>query len=293
MIKNLSLKIFITILFANILFSCSNNKAENNGEVLTVSILPMKSVVQNIANKDININVMIPVGANHELYEPTPMQMMDLSKSNIFFTIGLFSFEHKWESKFQEMNSNLQIVPTYEGIEVISGHHHGDHDNSCSDSHADPHIWLSVRGVKAIAINVANTLMNENPDNAEEIEDNLNKYIAKADSVDNIVRSIFENSENKSFVIYHSALAYFAEDYDLTQLSLEQEGKEASPSNLQEIIKTAKQQGVKTVLISKEFNVEQAEIVAKEIKGKVVVFDPMHEDVLENIINIAKIIASN
>jgi zinc transport system substrate-binding protein len=60
-----------------------------------------------------------------------------------------------------------------------------------------------------------------------------------------------------------------------------------------EIVKIAKEKGIKSIFISKEFDTRNAEAIALEIKGKVVVFDPMAENWAENMIHLADLIASN
>jgi len=88
-------------------------------------------------------------------------------------------------------------------------------------------------------------------------------------------------------------LAYFCRDYNLEQISIEQEGKEPSPSYLSELITLANEKGIKSIFISKEFDTRNAEAIAKEINGKVVVFDPMAENWAENMILLAELIATN
>ena len=47
------------------------------------------------------------------------------------------------------------------------------------------------------------------------------------------------------------------------------------------------------MFISKEFDTRNAEAIAREINGKIIVFDPMAENWPENMIHLAKLIAEN
>jgi len=60
-----------------------------------------------------------------------------------------------------------------------------------------------------------------------------------------------------------------------------------------ELVKTTKEKGIKAIFISKEFDTRNAEAIAREINGKVLVFDPMAENWAENMIHLADLIASN
>jgi zinc transport system substrate-binding protein len=60
-----------------------------------------------------------------------------------------------------------------------------------------------------------------------------------------------------------------------------------------ELVKIAKEKGIKSIFISKEFDTRNAEAIAREINGKVVVFDPMAEDWPSNMILLSQLIAEN
>lgn len=283
----------VFILFAALLMtSCQRKPAETQKMQITVSIIPQEYLANFIAGDKFDVQVMLPPGANHETYEPAPRDMEKISSSKLYLALGALDFELAWLDRFKASNPKMQIINTSQGITMLSGHEH-DHDSDPGQKEhgIDPHIWLSPSCMKIQANNICNALVNIDTANAKIYKENLNKFILLADSVDGKIREKLIGSEGKSFLIYHPALAYFARDYNLTQISIEQEGKEPSPANLSELIKTAKQKGIKTVLISKEFDTRNAEAVAREIGGKVEVFDPMALNWPENMIHLAELIA--
>ena len=89
------------------------------------------------------------------------------------------------------------------------------------------------------------------------------------------------------FAIFHPSLSYFARDYDLQQLSLEENGKEMTPQRMQQVIEEAKAKGVKTVFIQNEFTPEQVKTFAQEIEASVVVINPLAYNFIEEIREIA------
>ena len=85
-------------------------------------------------------------------------------------------------------------------------------------------------------------------------------------------------------------LKNFAKEYNLEEIPIEKEGKEASLKYVFKIIKIAKQNNIKIVFTSPEFSKKSAQLIANKIGGKVISFSPLKYDILKNILNIAKII---
>lgn len=107
---------------------------------VTVSILPQKYFVKKIAGDKIDVNVMVKPGSSPAMYEPKVSQMRKLSKSLVYFSIGV-PFENAWLEKFKNANKKMLIVDTAMGIQKISmlahshdheeehGHKHVKHEN--------------------------------------------------------------------------------------------------------------------------------------------------------------------
>lgn len=276
------------------LVSCKGKQTEEHKQQLTVSIIPQKYLVSFIAGDKFDVQAMLPTGSNHETYEPAPRDMEKIANSRFYFTLGALDFELTWMERFISSNPSMQIINTSEGIEMLSGHIHDHGDDHGHEHHGtDPHIWLSPSCMKIQAANISKALSEYDTLNADIYAKNLNKFNLLADSADQQIRKILAGSEGKPILIFHPALGYFARDYNLTQISIEQEGKEPSPAYLGELVKISREKNIRSVLISKEFDTRNAEAIAREINAKIVVFDPMAENWAENMITLAKLIAEN
>ena len=278
------------------LVACKDKKNGTEKLQLTVSIIPQKYLVHSIAGDKSDILVMLPPGSNHETYEPAPRDMEKISSSELYLALGALDFELSWLDRFGASNPNMKIVNTSKGIELISGHEHGHESEKDSDalSHGfDPHTWLSVGCMKIQAANICEALVTADTANASFYKRNLDNFYRTADSVDTKIREKLASHKGKAILIFHPALAYFARDYGLTQISIEQDGKEPSPAYMAELVKIAKEKGIKSIFISKEFDTRNAEAIAREINGKVVVFDPMAENWPANMIHLSQLIAEN
>ena len=96
--------------------------------------------------------------------------------------------------------------------------------------------------------------------------------------------------KNRNFLIYHPALGYFAQDYNLDMIPVEKEGKEASAKRLQDIIEKTRDQNIKAVFYQAEMAGQQIETLAQEINGKIIEIDPLASDYINNIKEIAELI---
>jgi len=276
------------------LVSCQEKHAGNEKMQLTVSIIPQKYLATFIAGDKFEVQAMLPTGSNHETYEPTPRDMEKISSSKLYLALGALDFELAWLDRLKASNPAMKVINTSNGIEMLNGHIHGDEKESGQKSKGiDPHTWLSPACMKIQAANICDALVSIDTANAGFYKENLSRFIHLADSVDSAIREKLSGSEGKPIMIFHPALAYFARDYGLTQISIEQDGKEPSPAYMAELVKTAKEKGIKAVFVSKEFDTRNAEAIAREINGKVVVFDPMAENWPDNMIHLAQLISDN
>ena len=116
----------LVILLTAILFACGSQKNKNrDGEkpVVTVSILPLKTFIEEIAGNDFEINVLLPPGASPTDFTMIPSQLKDIARSAIWFRIGYFGFEYSWRDKIEQANRNMKVVNLSEGLDLISDEH--------------------------------------------------------------------------------------------------------------------------------------------------------------------------
>ncbi len=273
-------KIIFTLLFISTIIgfqSCKPNKSQVDDKLISVSILPQKYFIERITGNDFKVNVLIPPGASPASYEPTPKQMKDMSKSVAYLRIGHIPFEKAWLNKLLEGNEHIKNFDMSEGIELIKGEEvrHGDHFH---EGGIDPHIWSSPKTTKQVVINTFKALVKLAPEKEQEYTNNYLKLMSDINVIDKGAEAIFEQMPNKAFMIYHPALSYIARDYGFTQISIEHDGKTPSPAHMKNMLELAKKHNIKTVFLQKQFNTENAKVIAKEINAELIQIDPLSED---------------
>lgn len=292
-------KIISIIILVFLAFSgCNSPKAEKK-QILTVTIDPQKYFLESIVGDHYKVECIVPSGSNPESADFTPSQMMNLDRSIAYFKIGYLGIENALIKKVSSSNTALKIIDCSDGIELIGDKHihceDEDHDHADEHRHGhvggDPHTWSSVKSAKIIVNNMYKALIEIDKHNEADYTANYNKLIAEINTTDSIIKSYLNKAPSKSFIIYHPALSYFADEYGLTQYSIEYEGKNPSPSQLKELINKAKEEGVKVVFIQKEFDTKNAETIVDAIGGKAVPLNLLSYDWSEEMINIAKAMA--
>ncbi|WP_027360098.1 metal ABC transporter solute-binding protein, Zn/Mn family [Desulforegula conservatrix] len=255
-----------------------------------VSILPQKYFVEKIGGNLVEVSVMVEPGANPHTYEPKPAQMIKLSSSKIFFTIGI-NFEDIWLKKITAASPDIKIVRTDEGIQKLvmdeDGHEGESGDDKKSHNHEkgepDPHIWLSPKLVLKQAEIIKNALIETDPVNSKIYEKGHLDFENEIKALDSELTSVFEKTENRKFIVFHPSWGYFAKAYNLEQVPIEIEGKQPKPAQMKNLIITARNLGIKMVFAQPQFSTQTADTIAREIGGKVAFADPLAENWAENL----------
>ena len=261
------------------MISACEQSPSSSGSKLTVavSIVPQATFVTKIAGDLVDVVTMIPPGSSAETYSPTPRQLQEFSNASIYFTIGVPPEEANILPKAKDFNADLNIVPLAEHVARSYP------DLEISPGERDPHIWLSPKRVKVMVDVIADQLSVTDPDNKDTYLKNAENFKEQLDMVDARIRESLSSLSINTFIAYHPAFGYFADDYGLEMIALEEEGKEATPQTFRSLIDLAKEKGIKVIFYQAEVDSRQSEAFAKEIGGKTMQIAPLAPDYIENL----------
>jgi zinc transport system substrate-binding protein len=249
---------------------------------VSASVLPQAYFVERIGGDRVETQVMIPVGASPATYEPTPHQLVMLLDSKLYIKVGVptFPFEKKHFNSIIEKNKNMIVVNMSDGVTYRSF--------SFNENVKDPHVWVAPYTVKMAAENIYNALSRIDPFNKTYYKKNFDLFLTDIAELDNRIKTILAGKKGCSFMVFHPAWGYFADQYGLKQLSIELEGKTPNASNIRRMIDTAKDKDIKIIFTQKGFDKKSAKTIAHEIHGTVVELDPLEKNWLENMQKIAE-----
>jgi zinc transport system substrate-binding protein len=293
-IDNIAIRIIILIICFPLIQGCQNAGRKSEKRMITVSILPQKYFIEKIAGDKFQVNVMVPPGANHENYDPTPEQVMNLSNTFLYFRIGNIEFENVWIPKFVENYPELKIVNLSRGLNLISNTEDNEHDHqNHHHGQSDPHTWMSPVNVKGIAKNIYEALVEQDMENEGFYTTNYKLFIAELDSLNDRIAELLQHKKSDGFIIYHPALTYFARDFGLKQYALEVDGKSPSAFHIRAIIDIAKKENIRVILVQKQFDKTKAETIATETGAAVTEIDPLNENWAQEIMDITNKLAES
>jgi len=202
--------------------------------------------------------------------------------------MGHVGFERSWADKIREVNGLMEEVDLSEGLDLMGGRIIDGRLTA-----VDPHTWLSPGSVKIMAGTIRDRLTELNPAASSRYDEGYSAFVAEIDETDAILREMLAPYAGRKFISFHPSLSYFARDYGLTQLSIQQGGREPSPSHIAELIDIARAEDIRTIFIQSEFDLEQARMLAQEIDGEIVQVWPLNPDWSSNLIELARLLRDN
>ncbi len=276
---------------------CSQGTSTSKKMSVFVSILPQRFIVERIGGTHVDVSVMVQPGASPHSYEPRPSQMAALSRARLYFAIGV-EFENAWLARLAKSNPSLAVIHTDQNIDKLEMTASGEKEHPRHESGeyghegADPHIWLSPTRVKQIAAVVAASLAGFDSRHASDYRENLARFTESVDSLRRDIDSILQSSPVKSFMVFHPSWGYFADEFGLSQIPIETEGKEPSPRELTLIADTARALNITTVFVQPQMSQKTAGVLARQLGATITAADPLAYNWDENLRAVARAIAA-
>ena len=246
-----------------------------------VSILPQKFFVERIGGDAVQVSVLVGPGQSPAVYEPLPQQMAALAEAALYFRIGV-PFETIWMGRIEELNPRLKVVDTRQGLQLrrIEGARGGQAELEV----ADP-LLVKVQGET-----IYKELSLADPSKRDFYGQNLAEFLAELEQLHQELAAIFSSLPTPKLMVFHPAWGYLADRYGLEQIPIEVEGKEPGPRALAEFVQLAETEGIKVIFVEEQSSAQAAYSVAEAVGAKVVKIDPLAEDYLSNLRQIARVI---
>jgi zinc transport system substrate-binding protein len=144
----------------------------------------------------------------------------------------------------------------------------------------NPHVWVSVQGMKEQVNNIAGGLSRLDPGNAALYAANAAAYIEKLSALDSEMRTTLAPYAGTPILTFHEAFAYFAADFDLRVVATLQHESGDAPSarRLAEVITVIRAEGVQSLFAEPQYEDASVEIIARETGLPIYLLDPVVSD---------------
>jgi zinc transport system substrate-binding protein len=236
---------------------------------VVASILPLTDFARQVGGDRVSVETLIPPGASPHTYELTPAQLRAVSRARVLVLNGV-GLEY-WADKMISAahNPNLVVVTTAEGLDVIAGDEH--------EAGGNPHVWLSPLNAIHQVEMIRDALILADPAGVDEYRANADRYISELRALDRDIRATVATFSSRKFIAFHAAWVYFTRDYGLEQAAVIEAtpGKEPSPAEVAEIVKTAKAIGAQAIFAEPQFSSKAAEVIAEESGAQVLFLNPL------------------
>ncbi len=281
------LQIFLIPLACLAIFGCSSalEPQEPPKPLVFVSIAPYLCLVQKISGDLLNIQTITPVSANPHAFEPTPRQVKSLSHGKIWFRLGE-PFEEKILPLLQNRNEPLVVQDLRTGVPLVS-HEEGICCAHETQGSLDRHIWLSPKLLQIQAKKISETLTLQFPEYKEIFKRNLDLCLDELDRLDKEIHALLDPSHYKSFITSHAAFGYFCSEYNLIQITIEQEGKEPRPHHLKDVMQKALDLETSLAIALPQHNNKGTQIVAQQLHIPITSIDPYAPNYIETMLTLA------
>ncbi|MBQ3548637.1 MAG: zinc ABC transporter substrate-binding protein [Oscillospiraceae bacterium] len=228
--------LILSLILALSLCACSQDtQPQDEGKLqVMASCFPYYDFARAIGGEHVEPALLIAAGREVHSFEPTPLDVVRLSESDVFLYNGGES--ELWvEEILESAGENIAVTAAMmdyaplleeeivEGMETSVHHHH--HGDTCEEEHGhheheaayDEHIWTSPVVAQNLCRAICEALCTADPAHRADYEANLASYLTQLQALDKAFRDVVADG-NRTTMVFGDRfpLQYFCAEYGLT-----------------------------------------------------------------------------
>jgi len=218
--------IFITLaVFLLGIGGCKKNKSavtrNADGKLnVTVTNFPPFDFVRQIAKDKVNLNILLPPGAESHSFEPSPRDIITVQNSSLFIYTGGES--DVWVDRILETLDTskmiiIKMMVTVDAVEeeIVEGMQEEDEEEG-EETAYDEHVWTSPQNAILILKAINTALCEADPANADFYRKNTVDYIEELAKLDAAFKEVIIGAKRKTIIFADRfPFRYFADAYGL------------------------------------------------------------------------------
>ena len=275
--KKMVLFFALIMVFTCMLPSCEAPKLSGDGINVISTAFVGYDLARQVGGESANVSLLLPIGAESHTYEPTPRDIINISKCDIFICVGGES-----ESWIDELisgeNAPKKVVRMMDCVDVITEEH--DHEHETGKIAYDEHVWTSPKNTIKILDEIKTAFVELDVENKEAYETNCGKYRAELELLDENFREFFGGFENPTLIFGDRfPLRYFASEYGIDYYSAFHGcSSESEPSAqvVASLIDKVKTENIPAVFYIELSNHKVADTIAEATGAKTALFNTCH-----------------
>jgi ABC-type Zn uptake system ZnuABC Zn-binding protein ZnuA len=224
-------------------------------------------VVRQIGGDAIELTVVLPLGSDPHSFEPTPQDIAKVAKADVIFANGA-GLEEFLDPLIESAGAGYKVVNLSEDIELIQNI--TGQETEQEGNNRDPHVWTDPNNVIVWTQAITDALSELDPDNAEAYLANAQEYQEELIELDAWIREQVAQlpAGNREIITDHLILAYFADEYGLTQRGAIIPGystlAEPSAQELAKLVDTIRELNVPAIFVGNTINPTMAKRLTED-----------------------------
>lgn len=297
---------FAVFAFAACSLNKSGSPASNGKEPLKIICTNFASYdfVRQIVGDKAQVTMLLKPGAEAHSYEPSPKDIQNIGKSDLFVYTGGDSDE--WvdgvldsidKSKLKTLKM-MDTVKLYEE-EIAEGmqdehhhdedkdkshheekeHHHHHHDGA-EGPEMDEHVWTSPANAVQIVKALTETISGLDKDNAQTYQKNSAAYIAKLEKLSKDFHDVIDNAKRKEIIVGDRfPFLYFVKEFNLKYYAAFpgcSTDTEANPATIAFLVDKVKEDRIPVVFHIEMSNEQMSKAIAESTGAKNELLNAVH-----------------
>lgn len=211
--------ILVCVLMGSILCACGAQSDASQKPVVVTTLFPQYDFARQIAGEYAQVDMLLSPGSESHMYDPTPSDMLKISRSALFVYTGetMEPWAHEIIDSFGE--DAPMTVDCSQGVTLIGTHEHSEeqgHDEEHDEHTADAHIWLNLLNSAVMVDNIAAGLCTVMPEHKDEFLARAQELKNELLEIDAQFEDIFKGAENSTLVFGgRFSYIYFIDRYGI------------------------------------------------------------------------------
>ena len=278
-------KAFSSLLFAIAIASAGCRKQEKEADtcpLVAASFFPLYDFARELGGTNFNIVCLVPPGGDPHAMEASPALSKTVARAELVLLLGLGM--DGWVEKLavaekrRSVQTSAGLPVRQESVPSLAA----DSAPSTAGSHAspadsvDPHMWLDPVLARQIVNTIAAQMTDIAPEHREFVEARRQRLVAGLTQLDREFDAVTKSLPRRQLVTFHGAFAYLFARYQLETVGVIElfPGNEPSAAYLRRLVDSMRRLDLKVIFAEPQLPDRPAQIIAREIGGRVERLDP-------------------
>ncbi|MDR7087457.1 zinc transport system substrate-binding protein [Aeromicrobium panaciterrae] len=264
-----------------LLAACGAGAKDDGKTSVIASFYPYAFIAQQVGGSFVNVQNLTAPGAEPHDLELKPKQVAAVQEADLVIYQNHFqaAVDSAVDQAGRTKKDTVDVARliTLDAASGEEGEHHDAEDGHDHDEDTDPHVWLDPQNMRVITNAVEVQLSKVDPAHAVEYRANADRLLAKLDKLGIQFKEGLAACRTRTIVTSHAAFHYLAAQFNLTQVPIAgiDPSNEPSPSQLADITKLVRKDGITTVFTEELVSPAIADTIARETGAKTATLDPI------------------